>query len=156
MTQTPELPTMTPPAADAQAPTLDPMTRWLPVIPALILALLVGLYAYRLHALDQCAWSGVGFGMFARVDGYHTRFVQITGRTATGARRLDLPPQAEQAKLEATTVPTPEKLDALASTIMTHAPADVQAIDVTLLRLRYDPNTRRLHAEPMRTAHATR
>lgn len=147
----------TQPAADAQAPKLDPMTRWLPIIPALILTLIVGLYAHRMYTLDQCAWSGVGFGMFARVDGYHTRFVRITATSTDGTtRRLDLPPEAEQARLEAATVPTAAKLDALAAIILARAPADVRSVEVKLMRLRYEPTTRTLHAETMRTAQDAR
>jgi hypothetical protein len=84
---------------------------WLPA------ALLVSVATNQLRLVDTASlspWSGGGFGMFSSVDSPGHRHLHAFVLNQDIRREVALPRDMKEAVLRATTLPTPERLAALA------------------------------------------
>ena len=115
--------------------------RWLPILPALLLAAVASHQVYAVHAQGMTPWKGGGFGMFSSTDAGPARRLRVSLLRGSSSIEVDVPETLSQVAERARTLPTAEHLEALGRA-MTHALPDsagvYRALRVEFWRVRFD------------------
>ena len=118
------------------------MSRWLPLLPALLLVMVAAhqIHAARSHGLTP--WKGGGFGMFASTDMGPARRVQVRLLRAGGATEIGVPESLAELATRVRFLPTDPRLRALARRIAETLPDELgvySALRVEIWQIRFAP-----------------
>jgi len=106
---------------------------WLRLVPAGLLLVGVAVQAYRIERDDVTSWgAGPAFAMFAQLDHFSTRFVQLTAVTADGAVPFTPPEEADDEVRLYRIEPTSRRASDLAQAAAGDAPPGASTIVVEL------------------------
>ena len=111
--------------------------------PLLLVAIAV-LQIVRVHRHRQSTWAGVGFGMFATIDGHASRFVRGFVTDAAGERYVQLPRALADEACAARVVPTDERARRIAERWLSLSPPCVTSVRVEVWGYGFDRTTRSL------------
>ncbi len=90
------------------------MSRWRPLVPALLLTAIACLQIGLAQTVHLSAWKGGGFGMFSTLDDGPRREVRILVEAPERSEELAVPPSLEDIAARAATLPSTRWLDAVA------------------------------------------
>lgn len=115
--------------------------RWLPILPALLLAAVA---LHQLHAVrtyDLTPWKGGGFGMFASTDVGPARRLEVSLLRGASSVRVQVPEALREQAGAVRRLPTPERLEALGRAVGAALPDSAgvyRAIRVEFWRIHFD------------------
>ncbi len=115
--------------------------RWLPALPALLLACVALHQVHAVRAHDLTPWKGGGFGMFASADVGPARRLEVSLLRAGSSVRIQIPVEVREQAGRVRRLPTPERLRALAVSVgsaLPDAAGVYRAIRVEFWRIRFD------------------
>lgn len=115
--------------------------RWLPILPAALLAA-VGLHqVYAVHAHGMTPWKGGGFGMFSSTDVGPARRLRVSLLRDRSSVEVEVPETLGLVAERARTLPTSENLQALGREMVLALPDSAgvyHALRVEFWRIRFD------------------
>lgn len=115
--------------------------RWLPILPALLLAAVA---LHQLHAVrtyDLTPWKGGGFGMFASTDVGPARRLEVSLLRGASSVRVQVPEAVREQAGAVRRLPTQERLEALGRAVGAALPDSAgvyRAIRVEFWRIHFD------------------
>ncbi len=115
--------------------------RWLPILPALLLAAVAlhQLHAVRSH--DLTPWKGGGFGMFSSTDVGPARRLEVSLLRGASSLRVQIPEALREQASRARRLPTPDRLEDLGRAVGAALPDSAgvySAIRVEFWRIHFD------------------
>ncbi|MBW2279535.1 MAG: hypothetical protein JRG76_10520 [Deltaproteobacteria bacterium] len=114
---------------------------WLPILPAVALAV-VGLHqVYAVHAYGLSPWKGGGFGMFSSTDAGPARRLRVSLLRGGSSVQVDVPARLDRVAERARALPTHENLEALGHEMTRALPRSAgvyRALRVEFWRIRFD------------------
>lgn len=93
------------------------LTRFIPVLPILIMVVVAGNQHRLAHTRDLSPWSGGGFGMFASVDSPNGRHLRAYVQNSGVRKEIVFPSDLDDEVLRAATLPSDYRLRRLADSI---------------------------------------
>ncbi len=115
--------------------------RWLPILPAILLAAVALHQLYAVRAHDLTPWKGGGFGMFASTDVGPTRRLEVSMLRGASSVRVQIPEELREQAGRVRRLPTPERLEALGRAVGVALPDSAgvyRAIRVEFWRIHFD------------------